>query len=363
MYILLLFIVFVIAVILIFPLQVKFGKAPKGKRLELMATKPNFKNGVFENLVHTPSLAEDATLLTVLKTFLNKTPHSTPNYKLEVVQTDLKSLATDQNILIWFGHSSYYLQIDSKRILVDPVFSNNASPLPNSIKAFPGTDSYAIEDFPNIDYLLITHDHWDHLDYPTVVKLKNKVDKVITGLGVGSHFEAWGYDASQVTELYWQEHIDLGPIRLTAAPTRHFSGRSLHRNNTLWVSFILQSSTLNLYLGGDSGYGPHFKEIGEHFGPFDLAILDNGQYNKAWKYIHMSPQEVIKAATDLGADCTLPVHSGKFKLSDHAWDEPLHEVSRIAQKENKKIITPRIGEVVYLDDTEQLFQKWWLNAH
>lgn len=344
-------------------MQTKFGKAPKGKRLELMATKPNFKNGVFENLVHTPSLAEDATILTVLKTFLNKHTNSTPNHRLKVIQTDLKHLAINQDILIWFGHSSYYMQIDGKRILVDPVFSNNASPIPNSIKAFSGTNSYTVEDFPKIDYLLITHDHWDHLDYPTVIKLKDKVDQVITGLGVGSHFEAWGYSTNQIIELYWHEYIDLGPIRLTAAPTRHFSGRSLQRNNTLWVSFILQSATLNLYLGGDSGYGPHFKEIGHKFGPFNLAILDNGQYNKAWKYIHMTPEEVIKAATDLGAQCTLPVHSAKFKLSDHAWDEPLNEVSRIAQKEHKKIITPRIGEIVYLDSTEQHFQKWWLSSN
>ena len=154
---------------------------------------------------------------------------------------------------------------------------------------------------PAIDVLLITHDHYDHLDYETVTKLRSKVKHVYTSMGVASHLVYWGYDKQIITELDWWQSADIGDMQLTAAPARHFSGRSVRRFTTLWSSFILSSNDYKIYIGADSGYGNQFKEIGEKYGPFDLAILENGQYNTAWPQIHMFPEETVQASIDLGA--------------------------------------------------------------
>lgn len=267
----------------------------------------------------------------------------------------------DKDWIIWFGHSSYLINIQGFKILIDPVFSDNASPLPGSNRAFPGTNIYTPKDMPDIDFLLITHDHYDHLDYPTVMKLQPRIKQIICGLGVGSHLEYWGFDQEIITEMDWNESMTLdNKLQLHTAPTRHFSGRALKRNNTLWLSFVLQSEDLNLYLGGDSGYGRHFASLGERFGGFDLALLDNGQYNVAWQAIHMLPNEVIKAAKDLKTKKLFPVHSSKFKLAQHAWNEPLAEISKLnATADPIPLITPKIGEPVYLNDSTQTFSPWW----
>ena len=262
-------------------------------------------------------------------------------------------------------HSSYLIQAGGKRFLIDPVFSGNASPIPNSNRSFNGTDIYTAGDMPEIDYLLITHDHYDHLDYETVMALKDKVKTVICGLGVGAHFEYWGFDPKIIIEKDWNESIipDKGFI-IHTVPARHFSGRAFTRNNTLWLSFVLQTPDLKMYIGGDSGYDTHFSATGEKFGAFDLAILDNGQYNAAWQAIHMLPEEVLKATGELKATRLFPVHSSKFALAYHPWNEPRDEPLQTITKLNDEnfhcsIITPKIGEVVYLNDSTQVFSQWW----
>lgn len=224
------------------------------------------------------------------------------------------------------GHSSYYFQLDKKRFLVDPVFSGNASPIPGTTKAFAGSDIYNADDFPPIDFLIISHDHYDHLDYKTIKELKPKINKVICGLGVGAHFERWGFDEDQIIELDWYDETELAKdFRIISTPARHFSGRRFRRNNTLWSSYVLESPGKRIFIGGDSGYDVHFKEIGEKYGPFDWAILENGQYNEKWRYIHTLPNEFVKVAEDLNVKNVLPVHSGKFALAQHPWTEPLQK--------------------------------------
>lgn len=280
-----------------------------------------------------------------------------PLDSLPSVKTDLLALQADKDVLVWFGHSSYFMQINGKRILVDPVFSGSVSPVPGGGKAFKGADIYTIDDFPEIDYLFISHDHYDHLDYKTALLLKNKVKKVICGLGVGSHLERWGYPADMVIEKDWWEQVDLGDgFTAYTTPARHFSGRSFSRNNTLWLSYVLQTPSMKIYIGGDSGYDTHFAEIGEKYGPVDLAILENGQYNVAWKYIHMQPEEVLQAAKDLKAKRLLPVHSSKFVLGNHPWDEPLRRIKAAA---DMPLATPMIGQIVDLHDEKQVFTEWW----
>jgi L-ascorbate metabolism protein UlaG (beta-lactamase superfamily) len=342
--------------------QPQFGKAPAGERLELLKKSPNYKDGKFQNIHFTPDLTEGYSMAGVMYGFIFKTfPRTNPVDTIPSIKTDLKKLPIAENMLVWFGHSSYYIQLNGKRFLIDPVFSGNASPIPGSNKAFIGTDVYTAEDMPEIDFLLITHDHYDHLDYHTIVELKPKIKQIICGLGVGQHFEHWNYDSKIIIEKDWNEQVTLSPdITLYTTSARHFSGRGLTRNNTLWLSFILQTPDLKLFLGGDSGYDTHFAEIGDKFGGFDLAILENGQYNLAWQAIHLLPDEVLKATKDLKAKRLFPVHSSKFKLANHPWDEPLSKVSEQNEKDgNLPLVTPIIGEVVYLSDSTQVFSKWW----
>ncbi|WP_246269703.1 MBL fold metallo-hydrolase [Pedobacter panaciterrae] len=341
--------------------QAKFGQAPTAQRLELIKKSPRYKDGKFQNTHHTPDLTEGYSISGILYDQLfGDHPRRSPTAIIPSKKTDLHSLPPDSNVLVWFGHSSYFMQIDGKRFLVDPVLSGSASPVPWTVKAYKGTDRYTVDDLPPIDYLLISHDHYDHLDYETITKLKDKVKTVICGLGVGAHFEHWGYAADKIIESDWNNSISLDVgFKVHTTPARHFSGRGFTRNNTLWMSYVLQTPGTKIYIGGDSGYDTHFAEIGKQFGPIDLAILENGQYNVAWKAIHMLPEQVLQAAEDLKAKRLFPVHSSKFTLAMHSWDEPLIKVTELAKIQHLPLVTPVIGEMVDLNDTTQVFPEWW----
>lgn len=347
--------------IVIFMRQPPFGKAPIGQRLERIEKSPNYKNGRFQNIEDTPDLAEGANMLTVLWSFLfNKTPRQVPVDSIPNVKTDLHQLEADTDVLIWFGHSSYFMQVDGKKFLIDPVFNGHASPVSFTTKSFPGTTGYQVSDMPEIDYLVITHDHWDHLDYNTVKKLQPKVGRVVCPLGVGAHLEYWGYLPEKIVELDWHESTSLADgFTLRATPARHFSGRGFKRNGTLWASFVLNTPSQRLFIGGDSGYGMHFAQIGEQYGPFDLAILEDGQYHPYWVYIHTLPEQVLLAAQDIGAKRVMPVHNSKFSLAMHAWDDPLIKITDANTTKGLPLLTPMIGEAVYLRDTIQTFTRWW----
>lgn len=357
----LLILVGLVLIIWLYLQQAKFGKAPSGARLQRIQQSPNFKEGKFQNQSHTPDLTEGYGYTGVMIDFLfKKVERRIPTNSLPSVKTDLRKLPLEENVLVWFGHSSYYFQLDGKRFLVDPVFSGNASPIPGTTKSFLGTDVYTVNDLPEIDYLLVSHDHYDHLDHTTIVALQSKVQKVICGLGVGSHFEHWGYVPEQLIEKDWYESIELdNHCRITLEPARHFSGRGFIRNNTLWTSYMLQSKSMTLYVGGDSGYDSHFAAIGKKYRNIDLAILENGQYDEAWRYIHNLPEDFMKAAQDLGAKRIFPVHSAKFALASHAWDEPLRAVTELNKDYNIPLLTPMIGEVLRLTDDKQVFTNWW----
>ncbi|MDR1739682.1 MAG: MBL fold metallo-hydrolase, partial [Bacteroidales bacterium] len=236
--------------------------------------------------------------------------------------------------------------------------------LPFGVKSFEGTDIYTPDDMPQIDFLLISHDHYDHLDYKTIVALKPKVKNVICGLGVGEHFEYWEYEPSLIIEKDWYETVSIDEsIKIHILPARHGSGRSIARDNTLWVSFIIETPLEKIYLGGDSGYDTHFAEIGAKYGSIDIAILENGQYNDAWHYIHTLPDEVLQAAKDLNAKRIFPVHSSKFFMARHSWDEPLVKLSELCEEVDFPLITPMIGEAVFLNDSTRIFRKWWLGLN
>lgn len=337
------------------------SEGSKKLRKERIRNSRNFKAGKFQNLSFTPALTEGYGYFKVFYEFFFKTVNDRrPLRPIPSTKTNLFDLAAAEDVLIWFGHSSYFMQVDGRRFLVDPVFSGNASPLRGSNTSFNGSDIYNVQDIPGIDYLIITHDHYDHADYPTLVQLPEKVGRVLCGLGVGRYLEKWGFKPEQILEHDWEEEVVLeDEFKAFIKPARHFSGRGLIRNNTLWMSVLLQTPSMKIYVGGDSGYDTHFAQIGEQFGEIDLAILENGQYDIKWKYIHMLPDEVLKAGKDLNAKKILPVHSAKFAMANHAWNEPLKRVTALNKDLNLPLITPMIGEKVLLRNPKQQFTNWW----
>ena len=337
-----------------------FGQLPAGERLERIQRSPNYRDGKFQNQNPTPDLTDGATFISVLRDFIFKrSKQSVPPAPVPSVKTNLAALSPDEDVLVWFGHSSYFMQIDGKKILVDPVLSGSASPLKFTTRSYPGSDVYTADDIPAIDYLFLTHDHWDHLDHETILKLKPKTGTVITGLGTGAHLVRWGFDENNIIERDWNEEIRLNDgFVVYTTPARHFSGRGFKRQQVLWMSFVLQTASRKLFIGGDSGYDTHFAAIGKQHGPFDLAILECGQYNNSWKHIHMMPEELVQAGIELGAKHIVPVHWAKFSLALHSWHEPIIRVTREAANRNISLLTPVIGEKLDLDNPETAVG-WW----
>lgn len=341
--------------------QPKFGKLPDGGRLEVIERSPNYVDGEFRNLVPTPMFAEGTSFLSALlaNLFMDK-ERLMPGVSIPAVKTDLKALARDEDVVVWLGHSSYFVLLGGRTILIDPVFSSGAAPVPSSNRAFDGTSLYAADDMPEIDYLLITHDHWDHLDYPSVKALESKTRKVITGLGIGAYFEQWGWAKEKIHEADWFSALELGNgLSVHVLPARHYSRRLLTRNKTLWVGFALATPQRRVFFGGDSGYGPHFAEIGRKFEGFDLVVLDTGQYDARWPFLHMFPEEAARAAEELRGKAFLPGHVGRFTIANHSWDEPFRRVAAATEGRNYRLLTPRIGEPIKLAHEDQRFPRWW----
>lgn len=341
----------------------KFGQLPSGALLESLERSPNHRDGEFHNLMDTPMLSDGESVFSVLWDNARSSGDGLrPDQALPNQITDLHALDPQQDVVLWLGHSSYYVQLGGARLLIDPVFSDNAAPVPLVNRAFEGTNPYTVDDMPPIDYLLITHDHWDHLDFPTLKVLEPKVANVVTGLGVTVYLEQWGYSSDRLHSRDWHEVIEFDDgLRVHVLPARHYSGRLLTRNQTQWVSFALQAGERQLYFSGDSGYGEHFSEIGQRFGGFDLVALDHGQYDPRWEHIHMTPEQAAQAAEDLNATTLIPGHVGKFTLAQHAWEEPFERIVAASEGRSYQLATPLIGQPVRLDDEVEptLSTHWW----
>ncbi|WP_249931094.1 MBL fold metallo-hydrolase [Ramlibacter sp. 2FC] len=339
----------------------EFGGHPEGEGLQRVRRSSHYADGEFRNLIPTPVLTEGHSPLSVIvSNLMHPLDHLRPAQPVPAVKIELKALDKAQDTLVWLGHSSFFVQIAGRRILIDPVLSPFAAPQSFAVQAFDGTNVYTVDDLPEIDLLLITHDHWDHLDYPTVTKLQGKVRQVLVALGVGAHFDRWGFEPGKVREADWYEKLELGDgLAVHLVPARHYSGRGLTRNKTLWTGFVLESGQRRLLFSGDTGYGPHFKEIGQRFGSFDLAALDMGQYDPRWPHIHMTPEEAAQAARDLDARALMPAHVGRFSLARHAWNDPFERIRAASRGRPYRLLTPRIGEALPLDGHEPGFPPWW----
>lgn len=335
----------------LFMSQKSFGRLPRGERLERIKKSPNYdlKEKKFVNLEPTVNMTGDKGMLSSTMDFLfGKKEQTVPDTALTVIKTDLRALPSDKDWIVWFGHSSYLMNLSGKKVLVDPVFYQG-SPVSFVNKMFKGTDVYKPNDMPDIDYLVISHEHWDHLDYQVVKEMEPRIKKVIVSLGVGEHFEYWGYPKDKIVELDWWENAQLESAEVTATPARHFANRGLKQNQTLWASYILKTPKRTVWIGGDTGYGKHFKMIAEKFPDIDFALLENGQYNKDWAQIHTLPEQLGKVMTDLNARRYMTVHNSKFCISMHSYYEPWENAKKAAEESGKPLLTPQMGEVLYLE--------------
>ena len=347
--------------VLFLNLSPQFGKGASKEQKVEYAKSGHYKDGIFQNQSLTTM---DIHYWTLIKEMLKKAPQRKPGSDVTVEKIDTKALSKNssgETKLSWFGHSSFLLEMDGKKILIDPMFSKSPSPL-----SFIGTKRYSnelpieIEMLPFIDAIIISHDHYDHLDYETIQALKGKVGQYYTPLGVGNHLIAWGIEKEKINELNWWDSINLDSIKLVCTPARHFSGRGLFdRSTTLWCSWVIKGTKDNIYFSGDGGYDTHFKEIGDKYGPFDISLMECGQYNEDWKLLHMMPEETVQASLDLKSKLTLPIHWGGFTLAFHDWTDPIERVLIKANELDMPITTPKIGEPVTIGNTTFPTKKWW----
>lgn len=323
----------------------------------------NFTNGKFINRKDVPEKLTLSKFLDIgYRYFTTKIENGTPKNQIEIVKINPQDLhGFNGSRVFWFGHSTFLIQHSGMNILIDPMFGKVPAPFDFLGAArFQEELPIAPENLPKIDYVVFSHDHYDHLDYESVVKLKDKVEWFLTPLGLGNHLMRWGVKQEQIIELNWWESKSFDNISFTSTPSQHFSGRKFSNvKNTLWSSWVIQSDALSLYFSGDSGYDVHFKEIGEKYGPFDLSLIECGQYNKLWSDVHMFPHQTAQAGVDLNSKVIFPIHWGTFKLAMHPWNEPAIEVLKEAKKKNLKVLIPRIGESIYLDSIPSENTVWW----
>lgn len=345
-------------------LSPEFGGSATIAQKKTYSGSGHFGGDKFSNEIPTSMDMDFFTGMSILRDYIRGVPNTSPKNPLPVQKIDSLDIAQRADTLTrltWFGHSAFLLEIEGKNILLDPMFGRTPSPHQwLGTKRFTEGLPIEIAQLPEIDAIIFSHDHYDHLDYGSVVKLKDRVRKFYAPLGVGVHLEAWGVAKEKIHELNWWEEIEHEGLVFACTPARHFSGRGLtDRFATFWSSWVIMSSAHKIFFSGDSGYGPHFKEVGERYGPFDFAMLECGQYDTRWADIHMMPEETAQAAVDLNARLMMPIHWGAFVLALHSWTDPIERVTRKAGELKIPIATPKIGEPVVLNSPEFPSEKWW----
>ena len=360
-----LLLVLLIAIQLFVAYYPSFGGDVTKKRQELYVDSEQFEHGTFQN--QNRSRAKDFSLNKVLKIFqkffFEHVENGIPEKDIAVRKLDPADITAFEGgtRLYWFGHSTFLMQIDSTVVLLDPMLSEVPAPHPwLGSKRFSDELPIEIESLPKIDAIIISHDHYDHLDYTSILKLKDKVGAYFVPLGVGIHLEAWGISSAKIHEKDWWEETTFKNMQLTCTPAQHFSGRKFNnRKSTLWSSWVIKSKDANIYFSGDSGYGKHFAQIGESHGPFDLALIECGQYNTMWPDIHMFPEESAQAGLDLKAKAVMPIHWGAFKLSMHSWTAPILRIRKKAAALGIPLVTPEIGAPIRIDKLPEPNTVWW----
>lgn len=292
----------------------------------------------------------------------DKQQPSTPNSAIPVIKitrNQLDNLPKDEVVIFKLGHSSLLLWLENEFWLIDPMFSDRASPF-----SFIGPKRFHptpinISELPPIKGVILSHNHYDHLDKVSIQKLHNITEAFYMPLGVGADLAKWGVPIAKINEYDWHEAVTIGDVTLTATPARHFSGRALSdRNQSLWASWVIKTGKNTLFYSGDGGYFPGFKTIGDTYGPFDLAFMESGAYNILWPDVHMTPAETVQAYFDLNAKTLVPIHNSTFDLSIHTWFDPLQQITNISVEKNANLLIPKMGQPVYLNNLPTL-EYWW----
>jgi len=344
-----------------------FGTRADGARLERMRASPRWTGQAFRNVRPIPPGLRDRTgPAPTLTDFLCGDERRTPNGPLPSVSPlDAWKKPSDSGLrATWLGHSTVLLELDGLRVLTDPVWGKRASPSqligPKRFQPVP----VALKAMPPVDLVVISHDHYDHLDYPTIRTLAKTDVPFVTSLGVGAHLEGWGIPAERIVELDWWESWTLpgADLTVTAAPSQHFSGRGLKdRNATLWSSLVVRSAKHAVFFSGDTGLTTEYRDIAERLGPFDLVMLEVGAYHPSWGDIHLGPEHALEAFELLGGGVFLPVHWGTFALAMHAWDQPAEVLLTSAAARDGRLLMPRLGEAVE-PSHERVLVPWWRSA-
>jgi len=355
--ILLIFLIFMAFIIR--HISVEMGRKPSGERLERILRSPNYQDQVFQNTEETNM---DRPPYEGIKEMMKKREGQKPALALPTLHIDKKRYEnsdSSETLITWLGHSTLLIKTNGVTILVDPVFSQRASLFQRfGPKKFKYSLDYTYADLPDIDVVLLSHDHYDHLDCRAIKYYKTMAKKFIMPLGVSSHLEHWGVEKEKIEEFDWWEKTTFSGGEFTATPGRHFTGRLFSdRFKTLGCGWAIQSENSNIYYSGDSGYFNGFETIGEKLGPFDFAFIECGQYSKYWPTIHMMPEESVQAAIDVNSRVALPIHWGKFKLSIHNWNEPPIRFFKRATEIGLKVATPKIGQTFSLKEIPT--QSWW----
>ena len=333
-------------------------RTPTGMRLERMLTSPRYVDGRFVN-TYTPEVLNTGKMPSLSELIFGSGAGRKPKGQLPTVdprETWAQQPASGLRAT-WLGHSGILLEIDGYRILTDPVWGARVSPVPGIGPKRFQPPPVTLASLPKLDAVLVSHDHYDHLDYPTIRALRKLQVPFVTSLGVGLHLESWGISPERIVELDWWESTTVaGGLQITAAPAHHFSGRALHdRNATLWSSFAFRGPKHSVYFSGDTGLSAAFIEIGRRLGPFDLVMLEVGAFHPAWGSIHLGPENALKAWKYIGSGKLLPVHWGTFSLAPHPWAEPA-EV--LFAKAPEGLLMPKLGEPVEPVHADKV-DPWW----
>ena len=322
------------------------GKLPDEAIYREYEKLPNFKDGKFINHEPMRHIIWKKPRKKIISRFLTDPPKA-PSSQIPRKALDSKNIGTkSENLRVfWLGHSTLIFDIDGTRIMTDPIFGN-AAPLPQIVRRFQPSPLKRSE-IPKLDLdaILISHDHYDHLEKKTIQALVKSDIRFIVPLGVGARLRGWGIAADRITELNWGQSVKVGKLKITSVTARHFSGRLLKdRNRTLWSAFVLTGPKHNVFFAGDGGYGSHFKEIGAKYGPFDLTCLEIGAWCERWPNSHLFPEQTIEAHQELRGNYLLPIHWGAYDLAFHEWDEPIRRAVAAAAKEKVKLLTPIQGK-------------------
>ena len=341
----------------VFSVRRQFGKTPWGGHLEKLSASSNYRLGFFRNNQDSEMVMTLKGSLKILSGHLFEGASRRPRTRLP--STKLAPGSGAGSYLTWFGHSTFFYEVSGLKILFDPMLGKHASPLPFTVTRYPYTLPATADELPTLDVVIISHDHYDHLDYGTIKRIHEKTKRFIVPLGVGSHLVYWGVPQEKITELNWWEQTTVGDVTFIATPSQHFSGRSFRdRKKTLWASWVLATDTSKLFFGGDSGYFDGFKEIGEKHGPFDITLLDSAQYNPLWNSVHMFPEQSVQAHKDLQGKVHMPIHWSAFTLSTHEWTAPVERALIESAKTGVAMVTPMIGERFNIQ-TDRPQHAWW----